>query len=58
MKNETKYSFNDDTGKYDVFYKGFSYMTFSQTRGWKKIREVDTEDEAKKICEDCLSFED
>lgn len=56
MKNETKYEFNEDSGKYDVFYRGFDYMTLKPTNGWKNIRSVDTEDEAKKVCTYCLAF--
>ena len=58
MKNESKYVFNEKTSKFDVLYKGFDYMTLRSTNGWKTIRSVDTEVEAKKICADCLAFED
>ena len=58
MKNESKYVFNEKTSKFDVLYKGFDYMTLKSTNGWKTIRSVDTEDEAKKICAECLAFED
>ena len=58
MKNESKYVLNEQTGKFDVLYKGFDYMTLRSTNGWKTSRSVDTEDEAKKICADCLAFED
>lgn len=58
MKNETKYELNEESGKYDVFYRGFDYMTLKTTNGWKNIRTVDTEDDAKKVCADCLAFED
>lgn len=57
MKNETKYEMNSD-GKYDVMYKGFNYNTFQCNSDWKVIRTVDTEDEAKQICADCLDFND
>ena len=57
MKNEAKYEMNAD-GKYDVMYKGFDYNTFHYLSKWKTIYTVDTEDEAKKICADCLDFGD
>ena len=58
MKNETKIDFNEETNKWDVFYRGFNYMTFSSSNDWKIVRSVDTEDEAKKIASDCLDFND
>lgn len=58
MKNETKIDFNEETNKWDVSYRGFNYMTFSQSNDWKIVRSVDTEDEAKKIAADCLDFND
>lgn len=58
MQNQTKYEYNEETKKYDVMYKGFDYNTFSYVGNWKKIREVETEDEAKKVCSDCLDFND
>lgn len=57
MKNESKYEFNEETNKWDVSYRGFDYMTFNN-HDWKVIRSVDTEESAKQIAEDCLSFND
>lgn len=55
-KNESKYEFNPETNKWDVSYRGFSYMTFTN-HDWRVIKSVSTEDEAKQIAENCLSFE-
>lgn len=58
MKNETKVNFNEETNKWDVSYRGFSYMTFSTINDWKVINSADTEDEANKIASNCLDFND
>lgn len=56
-KNESKYEFNESTGKWDVLYRGFDYITFNN-HNWKVVKSVDSEDEAKVVSENCVSFED
>lgn len=57
MKNESKIEFNETTNMWDVLYRGFDYSTFN-SHDWKIVRSVATEDEAKQIADDCVSFND
>ena len=55
MVNESKYELNAETGRYDLYYKGFDYNTLTRHE-WKKVAEAQTEDEARKRCADMLDF--
>ena len=66
FKNHSKYkpvvekdgNGNVVTTKYNVYMKGFNYLTFRPTKGWEKIATVGTEDEAKQKCIDILPQDD
>ena len=63
-KNHSKYEpvvekdGNVVSTKYNVYLKGFNYLTFRPTKGWEKIATVGTEDEAKQKCIDILPQDD
>lgn len=57
MKNEAKCEFNAETGKYEVFYRGFSYMKLRATNGWEKIGEFESTEDAEKMRAGCLDFD-
>lgn len=57
MKNDAKYELNGETGKYEVFYNGFSYVKLRATNGWEKIGEFESEEDAKNMCRGCLDFD-
>lgn len=61
-QNKSKYEpITDEDGQttgYEVYINGFDYEKFRPTNGWKKVREVKTEDEAKQLCIDVLPQKD
>lgn len=57
MKNEAKCRFNAETNKYEVLYRGFSYVKLRMTDGWEKIGEFESREDAEKMRAGCLDFD-